>query len=103
MNCTFAPESPLRARIPTHQRSTIQNEHGRSPSGHESADDCDVEVGQLTRPIDNGISEWRAMQLIRRFMLLVSLMFWQGGFMFYGGMVVPVGGRILGSETTQGF
>jgi hypothetical protein len=35
--------------------------------------------------------------------LLVSMMFWQGGFMFYGGVVVPVGGRILGSETTQGF
>ena len=43
------------------------------------------------------------MQLIRRFVLLVSLMFWQGGFMFYGGVVVPVGGRILGSETKQGF
>lgn len=35
--------------------------------------------------------------------LLVSLMFWQGGFMFYGGVVVPVGGRILESETKQGF
>ena len=40
---------------------------------------------------------------IRRMVLLVSLMFWQGGFMFYGGVVVPVGGRILGSETRQGF
>jgi hypothetical protein len=37
--------------------------------------------------------------LIRRMVLLVSLMFWQGGFMFYGGVVVSVGGRILGSET----
>ena len=35
--------------------------------------------------------------VIRRMVLLVSLMFWQGGFMFYGGVVVPVGGRILGS------
>jgi hypothetical protein len=35
--------------------------------------------------------------------LLVSLMFWQGGFMFYGGVVVPVGTTILGSETEQGF
>ena len=33
--------------------------------------------------------------VIRRMVLLVSLMFWQGGFMFYGGVVVPVGGRIL--------
>lgn len=43
------------------------------------------------------------MQLIRQFVLLVALMFWQGGFMFYGGVVVPVGGHILGSETKQGF
>jgi len=43
------------------------------------------------------------VQLIRRFLLVVSLMFWQGGFMFYGGVVVPLGGQILGSETEQGF
>ena len=41
--------------------------------------------------------------VFRRMVLLVSLMFWQGGFMFYGGVVVPVGGRILGSEARQGF
>jgi hypothetical protein len=41
--------------------------------------------------------------VVRRIALLVSLMFWQGGFMFYGGVVVPVGGLILGSETNQGF
>jgi len=41
--------------------------------------------------------------VIRRMVLLVSLMFWQGGLMFYGGVVVPVGGRVLGSETKQGF
>ncbi len=41
--------------------------------------------------------------VFRRMVLLASLMFWQGGFMFYGGVVVPVGGRILGSETNQGF
>ena len=40
---------------------------------------------------------------IRRMVLIVSLMFWQGGFMFYGGVAVPEGGRILGSETKQGF
>jgi hypothetical protein len=43
------------------------------------------------------------MALCRRFLLILSLLFWQGGFMFYGGVVVPVGGRILGSETEQGF
>ena len=43
------------------------------------------------------------ISVVRRTVLVVSLMFWQGGFMFYGGVVVPVGGRILGSETKQGF
>ena len=43
------------------------------------------------------------MRVVRQFVLLVSLMFWQGGFMFYGGVVVPVGGHILESETKQGF
>jgi hypothetical protein len=39
----------------------------------------------------------------RRFILLVAIAFWQGGFMFYGGVVVPVGGKVLGSEADQGF
>jgi hypothetical protein len=43
------------------------------------------------------------VRLIRQFVLLVSLMFWQGGFMFYGGVVVEVGSRVLGSDTQQGF
>ncbi len=43
------------------------------------------------------------MRSIRQFIVLLTMMFWQGGFMFYGGVVVPVGGRILGSETQQGF
>jgi len=30
-------------------------------------------------------------------------MFWQGGFMFYGSVVVPVGSDILGSHREQGF
>src|SRR5580692_5608945 len=43
------------------------------------------------------------MTLWRRFVLLLCFAVWQGGFMFYGGVVVPVGGRVLGSETDQGF
>jgi hypothetical protein len=43
------------------------------------------------------------MKLWRRFTLLLCFAVWQGGFMFYGGVVVPVGGRVLGSETDQGF
>lgn len=30
-------------------------------------------------------------------------MLWQGGFLFYALIVVPIGGDVLGSETPQGF
>ena len=43
------------------------------------------------------------MTLVRRWLLLWALMFWQGGFTFYGGVVVPVGSAVLGSERDQGF
>lgn len=41
--------------------------------------------------------------VLRRLILLLSLMMWQGGFMFYGGVVVPVGAAVLGSHLQQGF
>src|SRR6266540_2071258 len=43
------------------------------------------------------------MSLIRRFLVLVALMFWQGGFTFYAAVVVPVGQEVLGSHLQQGF
>lgn len=43
------------------------------------------------------------MTLMRRICLLVAIMFWQGGFMFYSAVVVPVGTDILGSHVAQGF
>jgi hypothetical protein len=46
------------------------------------------------------MSRWT---LPRRFLVLVALMFWQGGFTFYAGVVVPVGRDVLGSEREQGF
>jgi hypothetical protein len=41
--------------------------------------------------------------LARRFLVVVALMFWQGGFTFYAAVVVPVGQDVLGSHLQQGF
>jgi hypothetical protein len=43
------------------------------------------------------------MTLLRRFCLLMAIMFWQGGFTFYGAVVVPIGSEVLGSHQAQGF
>lgn len=43
------------------------------------------------------------MKLVRRLCLLLAMMFWQGGFTFYGAVVVPVGSEVLGSHRAQGF
>ena len=36
------------------------------------------------------------MTILRRFLVLAVLMFWQGGFLFYAAVVVPVGRASLG-------
>jgi hypothetical protein len=41
--------------------------------------------------------------LLRRFLVLAALMFWQGGFTFYAAVVVPIGTEELGSARSQGF
>jgi hypothetical protein len=35
------------------------------------------------------------MLILRRFLVIVGLMFWQGGFFFYGSVVVPVGTEVF--------
>lgn len=42
------------------------------------------------------------MLLFRRFLVLIALSFWQGGFTFYAGVVVPVGQEVFG-DLRQGF
>ncbi|HEV8058385.1 MAG TPA: hypothetical protein VGP68_00810, partial [Gemmataceae bacterium] len=43
------------------------------------------------------------LTILRRFLAVVALMFWQGGFTFYAAVVVPIGQRVLGSHLEQGF
>jgi hypothetical protein len=40
--------------------------------------------------------------LLRRFLVLMALMFWQGGFLFYASVVVPIGQAQL-THLRQGF
>ena len=42
------------------------------------------------------------MTVVRRFLVLMALLFWQGGFTFYGAVVVEVGSSVLGSHLDQG-
>jgi hypothetical protein len=42
------------------------------------------------------------MLLLRRFLVLAGLFFWQGGFTFYAAVVVPVGQQVFG-HLSQGF
>ena len=39
--------------------------------------------------------------MIRRFLVVVALMYWQGGFTFYAAVVVPTGTEVLGSAAEQ--
>jgi hypothetical protein len=43
------------------------------------------------------------MTNLRRFVLMVAVMFWQGGFTFYSAVVIHVGKQVLGSHLEQGF
>jgi hypothetical protein len=42
------------------------------------------------------------MPTLRRFLVLVALMFWLGGFTFYAAVVVPTGTEVLRSTFKQG-
>jgi hypothetical protein len=43
---------------------------------------------------------WRGLPLLAwRFLVLIALMFWQGGFTFYAAVVVPIGQEVVGRET----
>ncbi len=40
--------------------------------------------------------------LLRRFLVFQAYLLWQGGFLFYAAVVVPVGTDVLGSAAVQG-
>jgi hypothetical protein len=42
------------------------------------------------------------MTVFRRFLVIQALMLWQGGFLFYAAVVVPIGTDVLGSSLAQG-
>ena len=41
------------------------------------------------------------MTLLRRYLVLAALFFWQGGFTFYSAVVIPTGFEVLGSHRQQ--
>jgi hypothetical protein len=43
------------------------------------------------------------MLTLRRYLVIIVLMFWQGGFTFYAAVVVPISTSVLGSRIRQGF
>ena len=43
------------------------------------------------------------MVTLRRYLTVIALMFWLGGFTFYASVVVPVGTSVLKSDLRQGF
>ena len=42
------------------------------------------------------------MKMFRRVFLWWLFMFWQGGFLFYGAVVVTIGTEVQGSDFAQG-
>ncbi len=42
------------------------------------------------------------MTILRRFLVLQLLILWQGGFLFYSAVVVPIGTDVLGGSFEQG-
>src|SRR5579871_1207813 len=48
-------------------------------------------------------TQYSVLILVRRYLVLTALMFWQGGFTFYAAVVVPIGTAQLGGATEQGF
>jgi hypothetical protein len=43
------------------------------------------------------------MILFRRLLIMAAFAVWQGGFIFYTAVVVPIGAEVLGSARRQGF
>jgi hypothetical protein len=60
-------------------------------------------VGFFWPRIASNLGRSRRMTVVRRFVVVMALLFWQGGFLFYAAVVVPVGQEELESHRKQGF
>jgi hypothetical protein len=86
-----------------HPRTAVLSA-GVSPRRPEhAAEECEVsgERSMITSATRQGALGY--LVLFRRFLVLIALMFWQGGFTFYASVVVPIGTAHLHSATDQGF
>ena len=57
--------------------------------------ESEIDNGKATpatsfRSAESTTTDSESMTILRRFLVLAALMFWQGGFMFYGAVVVPI-------------
>ena len=55
-----------------------------------------------SQPTRHSTLSTQHLVLVRRFLVVAALMFWQGGFTFYAAIVVPIGTAALGSALEQG-
>ena len=76
----------------------------RSQNGPDVQPETHCTLAELRPESEDRANRWaNVVTLLRRSIVLIALMFWQGGFTFYAAVVVPVGQSVLQSHLEQGF